>query len=119
MNSSQPTPLPILSPCLTPTQPLVSQVNKTMQDIDARTTHTSISGTSLDQTVKTMVTSLTELTNVVASIQAQQQNYKETRRTRDRQTEDIRNAKEKDRDREKREAEADQKMENEQRHKQT
>ena len=40
------------------------------------------------------MTSMTALTNVVASIQAQQQDYDETRQTRNRQAEDIRNAKE-------------------------
>ena len=43
-----------------------------MHDTDEQTTHTNMSGTSFDQTVKTMQSALTEIETLVESIQTQQ-----------------------------------------------
>ena len=42
-----------------------------MMDIDAKTSHTSISDMSIDQTVRTMMTSVTALTKLITSVQEQ------------------------------------------------
>ena len=65
-----------------------------------------------------MMITVTTFTKVVASLQEQQQEYKEIRRTRDIQTENARIARDTVRDRERKEAETERKQQQERRHKQ-
>ena len=54
-----------------------------MLDTDAQTSHTSMSGTSLDQTVKTLQSAMTAIETLVVSVQTQQRTSDEARQQRD------------------------------------
>ena len=55
-----------------PTTQQSTLIDTHMHDTDEQTTHTNMSGTSFDQTVKTMQSALTEIETLVESIQTQQ-----------------------------------------------